>query len=243
MKMNYLKDMLQKADNIVCLAGKEMSKEMGIHTYWEAAKAYEIERIYGSSPEELYTAQCLETRPEKFYEYYRNEVLMQDKEPGEAYYALAEIQKKVNLSWIITRSIYDLPQRAGCKNVINLHGTIFNSHCPRCGKHYSKEYILESVKVPLCETCGVPLRPGVTMVGEMVDNHAITKAADAVSKADVLLILGANLRAKICSNELQYFQGEKLILINPEKHYMDHVADLVLNENVADVLKQIVELL
>ncbi len=243
MKLDYLKDILQKAENIVCLAGKEVSREMGIHTYAEAEKAYEIEETYGSSPEELYTAQCLATRPEKFYEYYRNEVLMQDKEPSSAYYALAKLQTKVNLSWIITRSIYDLPGRAGCQNVINLHGTIFNSHCPRCGQHYSKEYILESKKVPLCEKCGVPLNPGVTMMGEMVDNHAITKAADAVSKADVLLVLGANLRSKICSEELQYFHGKKLVLINPEKHYMDHIADLVINENVEDVMNQLIAIL
>ena len=168
---------------------------------------------------------------------------MQDQDPGAAYYALAEIQKKVNLSWIITRSVYDFPNRAGCQRVINLHGTIFESHCPRCGQKYQKEYILEAEKVPLCEKCGVPLNPGVTMMGEMVDNHTMTKAADAVSKADVLLVLGANLRSNICSDELQYFQGKKLILINSEKHYMDHLADISINENVEDVLQKLLELL
>lgn len=243
MKINYLANTLRTAENIVCLAGKGMSREMGIHTYAENAKAYEIEELYGRSPEELYTAQCLATRPEKFYKYYKTEVLMQDQEPGAAYYALAEIQKKVNLSWIITRSIYDFPNRAGCQRVINLHGTIFESHCPRCGQKYQKEYILEAEKVPLCEKCGIPLNPGVTMMGEMVDNHTMTKAADAVSKADVLLVLGANLRSNICSDELQYFQGEKLILINSEKHYMDHLADISINENVEDVLQKLLELL
>lgn len=243
MKIDCLRNTLQKAENVVCLAGKGMSREMGIHTYLETARAYEIEKAYGSSPEELYTAQCLATRPEKFYRYYRDEILMQDKEPGDAYNALAEIQKKIKLSCIITRSIYDLPNRAGCTNVINLHGTIFDSHCPRCGKKYSKEYILESNKVPLCEKCGVPLNPGVTMMGEMVDNHAMTQAADAVSHADVLFVLGANLRSKICLEELQYFHGKKLILINQEKHYMDHLADITINENVEDVLKQLVEML
>lgn len=81
------------------------------------------------------------------------------------------------------------------------------------------------------------------MMGEMVDNHTMTKAADAVSKADVLLVLGANLRSKICMDELQYFQGKKLILINSEKHYMDHLADIAINENVEDVLQELLELL
>lgn len=127
--------------------------------------------------------------------------------------------------------------------MINLHGTIFNSCCPRCGQHYSKEYILESDKVPLCEKCRIPLNPGVTMMGEMVDNRAITKAAEVVSKADVMLVLGADLRSKICLEELQYFHGKKMILINQEQHYMDYRADIVINGNMEKILKQLVEIL
>lgn len=241
MKLEYLKKAIQSSRHLVCLAGMEMLREQGYSYYKDDDQLYETERKYGYSPEELYNVHCFNTRPELFYDYYKNEVLSQDIIPGPGNEALAQLERQGYVKCIITKGIYNVLQAAGCKNVINLHGNIYeNNHCPRCGKIFPVEYIKNAEKIPLCDKCNIPIHPGGILHGEMVDIHLMSTAADEVSKADVLLVLGMDFSASLCREILPYFRGQKLILVNRKEHYSDNVADLVYHDPVEEVMPLVV---
>lgn len=242
-KMDYLVKDIKGAEHLVCITGLNMIREMKMRHYKDAEKAYEVEMQYGDSPEALYSARCFNTRPELFYKFYREEMLKHvDTEPGLAFYALAKMEQDGFIKAILTKEIYKMLRKAGCSKVFSLHGNIYDhNHCTRCSKEFPVEYILESDKVPLCDSCGGIIHPGTVLLGEMVSNHLASRAAEEVAKADIVLVVGANLKASICREYLQHFRGRKLILINPEEHYSDNVADLVFHESLTEFLPKLAD--
>ncbi|HIQ96346.1 MAG TPA: NAD-dependent deacetylase [Candidatus Limivivens merdigallinarum] len=240
---DYFVKTITNAEYVVCLTGLNMIRELGMRHYKDLDKAYEVEQKYGYSPEELYTAQCFNTRPEIFYQFYRNEILKHiDTEPGKAFYALADLERKGRVKAILTKGIYNFLRKAGCTNVYYLHGNMCeHNHCTHCGKEFPVEYLLESRKVPTCDVCGSVIHPGPILLGEMIPNHLASAVAGEVSRADVLLVLGTHLKASICQEYIQYFRGDKVVLINEEEHYSDNVADFVMHSKVSDVLPKLNE--
>lgn len=244
MKLEYMLKAIKNSKHLVCLVGMEMLRERGYSYYKDDDQLYETEKKYGYSPEELYNVHCFNTRPELFYEYYKNEVLSQEPSPGPGNEALARLEQMGYARCFITKGIHYLLQKAGCKNVINLHGNIYeNNRCPRCGKIYPIEYIKETEGIPLCEKCNIPIHPGGILHGEMVDNFLMSTAAEEVSKADVLLVVGMDLKASLCRELLPYFNGARLILVNRREHYSDNVADLVYHEPVEEIMPEAVRVL
>lgn len=202
--------------------------------------SYKVEREYGYSPEEIFSSVFYTNRTETFFRYYKKEMLEPTLEPGEGFSALAELERRGQLQYSITNNVYNLPERAGCERVLNLHGTIFDNECPRCGKKYPMEYIRDSKKIPLCEKCQIPVRPKVMLFGEQVDNQLMTCAVNEISKADVLLLLGTNFNSGLCDRYVQYFEGSSLILINSQEHFRDEKANIILREEVKKALPKIV---
>ena len=133
-----------------------------------------------------------------------------------------------------------MPGKAGCKNVIELHGNVYDNFCPHCGRKYPMEYIRDAKKIPLCEKCQIPVRPKVMLFGEQVDNQLMTHAVNEISKADVLLLLGTTFSSGLCDQYVKYFEGSSLILINGQEHFMDEKADVILHEEVKTALPKIV---
>lgn len=237
MTIERLMDILKKSRYTVVLSGNGMVLESDYKLIRDSQESYDIERKYKYSPEELFSSALFSTRKELFYEFYRNEMLPQlEKPPGEGFYALAALEQRGLIDAVITRRVYHLPTRAGCKNVIELHGNICEHYCPYCGKEYSLEYIRQSHRVPLCTECNTALRPRVVLYGEMVDNQVITKAAEEVRKADVVLALGTNLKTALCERLLGYYEGDKLILITLNEHFSDKYADGVIHARVDQTL-------
>lgn len=222
------------------LSGFSMLLESGYPSIRDGDVSYDIEQKYGYSMEEMFSTAFFSTRKEQFYEFYRNEILSQLViPPGKGFSEMARLEQKGLFQSVITRRIFGLPQRAGCRNVINLHGSVYDNFCPHCGRIYPMEYIRDSVRVPLCESCKTPVRPRVCLFGEMVDNSVITRAAEEIQKADVLLVLGSNLKSYLCSQLIDYYDGDKLILVNETPHYADRFADIVVHERVDDLLEKI----
>ena len=241
MNARKIAEILNDSKYVVCLSGREMIVEDGIHSMREENTAYEIETKYGYSPEEVFSAQFFNTRTEMFYKFYREQVLGQIKEPGPGFKALADLVKLGVLKCTVTRQQYDFPGRAGCQNVYNLHGSIYErNHCPRCGQEYPMEYIRDSVKVPLCEKCRVPIHPGVTLLGEMVEIGLTTKAAHEVSLADTILLAG-RMKGSIATKFLPYYKGRRLILIHDGDLYGDKDADFFVREKASVILPEVVE--
>lgn len=239
-KYGMIREILKKSTYTVAMCGTDMMKESGMQSMRAPEISYKVEREYGYSPEEIFSSVFYTNRTETFFKYYKREMLEPTLEPSEGFAALAELERKGQLQYSITNNVYDLPERAGCKKVLNLHGTIFDNECPRCGKKYPMEYIRDSKKIPLCEKCQIPVRPKVMLFGEQVDNQLMTRAVNEISKADVLLLLGTNFNSGLCDRYVQYFEGSNLILINSQEHFRDENANIILREEVKTALPKIV---
>lgn len=229
MREKNILHILQNSRHTVVLSGAGLMAESGYPLLRDGAESYDIEEKYGYSFEEIFSSGFYAARKELFFRFYK-EILLKNAEmpPGEGYLALKELQDKGLISTVITRRIEGLEDRAGCRNVINLKGTIFHNICPSCGRDYPVKYVKEAKGVPLCETCMTALRPDVCLFGEMIDNGRMTEAAREVEKADVLVVLGASLASPLCGQMLQYYTGSNLILVNDTEHYSDQRADIII---------------
>ena len=235
-----LLQILQESKYTTVLSGFGMLLESGYPSLRDGEKSYDIEQKYGYSMEEMFSSAFYSTHKVQFFDFYRNELLSQlDKPPGKGFFLMAEMERRGLFQSIITRRIFGLPKRAGCKNVIELHGSVYDNFCPHCGRKYPMEYIRDSVRVPLCENCKTPVRPKVCLFGEMVDNGVITRAAEEIQKAEVLLVLGTTLSSHLCSQLIDYYDGDKLILVNENSHHADRFADIVIHERADEMLERI----
>lgn len=243
MKLDLVAGYIQQARHVVCLVGNALQEECGVPRLRESSSAYAVEEKYGYSPEEILSSVFFVTRPEKFYEYYKDVVLGNVGEPSPSYYALAKLEQMGKLKNTVTRGIFALLTRAGCRNVIELHGDIYHNQCLHCKKEYDINYVRESRGMPVCERCGAIIRPQIRLYGDMVDNTIMTKSVDAVEQADLLLVVDQNLDSTGFEGPMNFFDGEKLILIKEEKHFADEQADVVLYGKAQDILPRIVELL
>ena len=121
--------------------------------------------------------------------------------------------------------------------MINLHGSIYDNHCPRCKKKYPLEYIKNSPRrVPLCEKCNIPVRPLISLFGEMVDSQRMTKTTQEISKADTLLLLGTSMGSDVFSHYIKYFSGQRIVIIHNKAHYNDGAASMVILDHPKNVL-------
>lgn len=238
-KIENVKAIIKDSHYLVCLKGRGLSAFCGCVNYMNPLDAYEVEARYGYSPEEILSAGFYNTRCSQFYEFYRKEMIANLGHVPEGLKTLARLEEQGILKYIITRDIYGLATRAGCKNVLEIHGNVYQNRCPHCQKKYSIEDIRKVQGVPKCQVCGSVIRPGICLSGEMVDNVLVTKATEEVDKADVLLILGCQMNAYLPTTFLRYFNGSKVILINPEEHYMDYQADITLYGNPMDILAKL----
>lgn len=237
-------EILKKSKYTVALSGFAMLKESGYPEIRDGIESYDIESRYGYSAEELLSSAFFSTRREQFYEFYRNEILgALEKPPGRCFYNMARLEQAGMFQTIITRRIFGLPGRAGCKNVIYMHGNVARNYCTHCGKEYPMEFIRDSKKIPRCEECGSAVRPDLCLFGEMVDNRVITHASTEVQKADVMVALGTHLKTYLCQQLLEYFQGSKLIVIHEDKHFSDRYADFVMYSRVDDGLERIIKVM
>ena len=240
-KLQLLKNLLDSSHYTVALCGSGILKECGYPGLLSLDVVYDIEDRYGNSPEYIYSSAYYNTRPEKFFEFYKSEILSVDIEPSATFFTLAELEKQGKLQTVISKNNFCLSERGGCKNVINIHGTIYDNVCSNCGERYTLEYMKAAIRVPLCEKCGHMIRPRVKLFGEMVDHQLITKIADEIAKADLLLLLGTSLESYTFKDYIKYFDGQSIVIIHDDEHYSDSHADLVICDSPKNVLPKILE--
>lgn len=238
-KVSELKAILDQSMYTVALCGSGMLEEGEFLGVKKQERAYEIEDTYGYCSEEIYSSGFYNTRPELFFKFYREEMLINAPKDTDSAPALASMEKAGKLQCIITSNIYEKAQRAGCENVINLHGSIYENRCPRCGREYPVEYIIQAKRVPICETCDVPVRPMVSLFGEMIDSQRMTRTTEEISKADVLLLLGTSIDSDVFRQYIKYFEGRWLVIIHQREHYKDYKADLVIIDQPKNILPKL----
>ena len=239
MKYDTLQNLIKTSRFLVCLEGIHISEDCGCMNYRDEANAYNIEEKYSCSPEEIFNAAFFNTRPDQFYTFFRNEMLSSLGAPDDCIKVLQKMESDGLLRCIITRELYSLAKRAGCRNVIELHGNVYEYYCPRCQKAYGIRDILGAKGVPLCQDCQTVIRPGVALVGESISNHKLSEAADLISHADTLLILGCNMKSVLPDMSLQFFHGDNIILINEPPHYADSLATHIYYAKPRDLLPQV----
>lgn len=238
-KISKLREILDESSYTVAICGSGMMEEGGFIGVKNPDRAYEIETKYGYSAEEIFSSAFYNTRPEFFFDFYKKEMLENPPCDTASGPALAAMEKAGKLQCVISSNIFAKEERAGCKNVVNLHGTIYKNRCPRCGKEFTMEQMRDSKKVLLCDKCDIPVRPQVSLFGEMVDSRLMTKTSNEISRAEVLLLLGTSLDSDVFVNYVKYFTGRWLVIIHPRRHYLDDKADMLILDYPKNVLPKL----
>ena len=236
-----LKEMIEQSDNIVFFGGAGVSTESGIPDFRSETGIYNTIKRYQRSPEEILSHSFFMAHPDIFYDFYKSTMLYLDAKPNKAHLALAKLEAMGKLKAIVTQNIDGLHQLAGSKRVYELHGTVHRNYCMRCHEAYDTEYILKDEGVPRCEKCGGIVKPDVVLYEEGLNEMTITASLNAIRKADVLIIGGTSLNVYPAAGFIQYYSGNKLVLINKSETPYDRKADLLVHDSIGDVLGAVVD--
>ena len=234
-----LAGMLKNARRAVFFGGAGVSTESGIPDFRSTDGLYHQQ--WSDPPETILSHGYFCARTEAFYDFYRKKMLFPDAKPNPAHLALAELEKRGVLSAVITQNIDGLHQKAGSKNVIELHGTVLRNHCTRCHRSFSLEDILHSQGVPRC-SCGGVVKPDVVLYGEQLPSDAIEQALEAIERADLLIIGGTSLSVYPAAGFVEGYRGP-LVIINRSPTSMDRRADLCISAPIGKTLAAAMELL
>ena len=235
-----IKEIIDKSGNIVVLSGLNVMRETGLNGVRAEHLAYETEEKYGYANDEIISSAFYARRSEIFYDYIKNVTINKETaEPTIVHKAIRQLQQKGKVPHIISRTVYELYENAGCKHVLDIHGSIQKNKCPSCGKIFDMKYIKDSKGEPVCDTCKVPIRPGFLLLGERVDNGKISEACDAIEAADVLLVLGSGVMDPLCQHLQKYYKGHKFILVNTEEKLGDERADYRIYGKISEIVPYI----
>ena len=173
--------------------------------------------------------------PEEFYRFYKDRMIFSEAEPNGAHKALAKLEQEGKLKAVITQNIDGLHQAAGSREVLELHGSIHRNYCTRCGEFYDLDYVKKSEGVPRC-ACGGIIKPDVVLYEEGLDQRLLQKAVGYIARADVLIVGGTSLVVYPAAGLIDYYRGNKLVLINRSATSRDSQADLIINDSIGQVL-------
>ena len=236
-EVEELQKIIDQYDNIVFFGGAGVSTESGIPDFRSQDGLYH--QKYDYPPETILSNTFFMRNTEAFYKFYRDKMLCDTAKPNAAHKKLAELEAAGKLKAVITQNIDNLHQMAGSKKVLELHGSVYRNHCMKCGKSYSFADIKNSEGVPHCKECGGIIKPEVVLYEEGLDNDTINESVRAISKAQVLIIGGTSLAVYPAAGLIDYFQGDKLVVINKAPGPRDRYADLLIQDPIGKVFSQI----
>ncbi len=232
-----LKQIIEKYDNIVFFGGAGVSTESGIPDFRSVDGLYHQE--YDYSPERIVSHSFYRSNPKEFYRFYRNKMLYPNALPNDAHKKLAQLEQRGKVRAVITQNIDGLHQAAGSKVVLELHGSALRNYCEDCGAFYDMNYILASEDVPLCSKCNGPVKPDVVLYEEGLDDKTITASINYIRNSQVLIIGGTSLAVYPAAGLIDYFKGEKIVVINKTATPRDSFADLLIQAPIGEVFRQI----
>lgn len=238
-KCRELRKMLAEARYAVFFGGAGVSTDSGLVDFRSQARGlYNRPSEYSASPEEMLTPGFYEEHPEEFFDFYRAKLLNLAAPPNSVHYALAEMESAGLIKCIITQNADDLHQRAGSKNVIDIHGNVYINTCPGCGKRFPPEVVADCAGVPRCDVCGGIIRPGILLFGEVPDMKLAMAAIREINRSDLLIAGGTSLKVSSAPRLLDRYKG-KLVIVNDEPTPYDERAALVINAPIAEVFSRI----
>lgn len=238
MSIERLKEYIQNSSNIVFFGGAGVSTESNIPDFRSEDGIYRTIKKYKQPPEIILSHSFFASNPEVFFDFYKSTMIYSNAKPNKAHLALAKLEKNGMLKAVITQNIDGLHQIAGSHNVLELHGSVHRNYCNKCGRKYDLEYIIKSSgAIPRCESCNSIVRPDVTLYEESLDMDVLNSAVSYIRNADVLIVGGTSLAVYPAAGLIEYYKGNKLILINKSSTPYDSRANLIINESIGKVLE------
>ena len=236
-KILQLQEMVTNSNNIVFFGGAGVSTESGIPDFRSVDGLYN--QKYDYPPETILSHSFYISKPEEFYRFYFDKILCLDAKPNAAHVKLAELEQSGKLKAVITQNTDGLHQMAGSKEVLELHGSIHRNYCRKCAKRFDAVYMKKCTGVPLCDECGGSIKPDVVLYEEGLDTQTMEKAVMYISKADILIIGGTSLAVYPAAGLIDYYRGNKLVLINKSATPMDKRADLLIQGSIGEIFSQV----
>lgn len=236
-KVKTLRDWIAASGNIVFFGGAGVSTESGIPDFRSVDGLYNQQWDY--PPETILSHTFFERNPEEFYRFCHAKLVTEGAKPNRAHIRFAELEKEGKLRAVITQNIDGLHQAAGSRNVLELHGSMQRAYCSRCRTPYPPERIDKCAGVPRCEKCGGVIRPDVVLYEEMLDQETLASSIDYIRKADVLIVGGTSLGVYPAAGLINYYEGDKLALVNLSDTPYDRYANLVIHEKIGEVFAQV----
>ncbi|MDD5935174.1 MAG: NAD-dependent protein deacylase [Clostridiales bacterium] len=239
-KVAELSKILRESNNIVFFGGAGVSTASGIPDFRSSNGLYSKKLNRNFTPEQAVSHSFFVHYPEDFFDFYKKNLIYSEAKPNDCHIALAKLEAMGKLKAVVTQNIDGLHQAAGSKIVYELHGSVLRNYCMKCHAFYDADYVVNAPGIPVCEKCGGAIKPDVVLYEEGLDQEVITGAVNAISKADTLIIGGTSLIVYPAAGLIDYFRGNNLILINKSSTSADSRADLVINEDIAKVMREAV---
>ncbi len=237
--MNKIKELQKRIDevnNIVFFGGAGTSTDSGIKDFRSKNGIYHLNLKYPA--EIILSNNFFYNNTKEFYEFYKTNLNSLNTAPNITHKYLKKLEDKGKLKAIITQNIDGLHQKAGSKIVYEIHGTTLKNHCLKCHKEFDAKYIFNSKGIPLCNECNGLIKPDVVLYGEMLPD-CFNKAIEKINNAEMLIVAGTSLTVEPASSLINLFKGKYLIIINNDKTPYDYKANIVINDNIAKVFKQL----
>ncbi len=234
-----LVNMIKDSRRIVFLGGAGVSTESGIPDFRSENGIFDAIREYGYPPETLLSRSFFDRNPEVFFKYYKSLLMSSDAKPNKAHLALAKLEQIGKLTAVATQNIDGLHTAAGSKNVYELHGSIKRNYCMRCHKFYDDSFVAACDGVPHC-SCGGIVKPDVVLYEEGLDSDTLSGAITHITRADMLIVGGTSLQVYPAAGLIEYYYGDKLVLINKSITQYDVIANLVIHDSIGMVLDKAV---
>ena len=235
-KVNRLKEMIDECNNIVFFTGAGVSTESGIKDFRSKDGLYNEKNSYKYPPEYLLSKKCFEDDLKEFYKYYKDKMNSLNYKPNVTHKYIKQLENQGKDVIVITQNIDGLHAKAGSSVIYELHGTVNKNHCLKCGKEYSGEYVFKSKGIPKCD-CGGIIKPDVVLYGESLPENEWINSEQAISKCELLIVMGTSLTVYPASGLINLFRGKYLVILNQEKTPFDKTADLVIHDKLSNIFR------
>ena len=230
--LEILKKWVAESKRIVFFGGAGVSTESGIPDFRSVDGLYS--RKFEYPPERIISHSFYESNPAYFFQFYRQKMLPLGFEPNITHKKLTQWENEGKLSAVITQNIDGLHQKAGNRTVYELHGCVHRNYCTRCRKFYSAEFVKDCDGIPLCD-CGGIVKPDVVLYEEMLNQDIVNSSIEAISNADMLIVAGTSLTVYPAAGLVDYYSGDRLVLINRDLTPFDNKANLVFHQGMGEI--------
>lgn len=238
-KYEALQEIIDKSKSIVLFTGAGISVPSGIPDFRSADGIYNQKTKLSVSPEEIISHSFFEKHPEEFFEFYKEKMIYPKAEPNAAHKYFANLEKQGKNVIVVTQNIDGLHQKAGSTQVYELHGNVHRNYCEKCGRFFGSQYVLNANGIPHCDKCGDIVKPDVVLYGEQLDEDTINRTIAAIMTTETLIVVGTSLTVYPAAGFIRYFRGRNLVVINKQETNYDNMCDLVINEDIITVVKNL----